>query len=119
MSCHSFLLSQWLSSLQYVTCPQAPERQGELVNTLKDHSVLNRFRYHKPQYTNATHCKKLMNTYRSKAYLTEKLAKELVRNFRRFGSDINPKYTQFALRDKVPFLAKRKYTNKLQENEWF
>lgn len=40
-------------------------------------------------------------------------------NFRKLGSDSNPNYTHFALRDKVLFLAKRKYTSKLHDNEYF
>lgn len=85
--------------MQYVTFPQEPEKKRELVNTLKDHSVLNRFRCHNPYYTNAAHCKKLKNTLRFKAYLTKKTAKVLMTNFRRFGSVINPNYMDFSPRD--------------------
>lgn len=87
---------QQLSSLQRVTWPQEPEEQSKHVSVLKGHSVLYRFRCHNPHYTNETHCK---NIYSSKACLTEKLAKELMTNFRR-------SICILALRDKVPFLAK-------------
>lgn len=65
MSSYSFPHPHWLASLQCLACPQEPERQTELVNILKDHSVLNRFKCHSPHCTNATHCKKHLSVHPS------------------------------------------------------
>jgi len=107
--CHelTFVLTSVAAVLSAVCSLSTGTREAKWTSQhFKRSFRLNRFRCHNPRYTNATRCKQLKNTCRSKAYLTEKLGKELMRNFRRCCSDANPNYTHFALRDKVPFLAK-------------